>query len=106
MIKRIVFATGALFFTACTHSTHLVHVGDFDPTYASYARGELVTAESEQFVVLGFAEDTKYVDKAFAHLKASCPGSIQGIQTEYSTDHGFFSWTNRIRLQGLCVRRS
>lgn len=103
MKSRLLLSILTLLTIACTHSYHVVHVGDFDPTYASYARGQLVTAESEQFVVLGFVQDTRYVDVAFAKLKSACAGNLQGVQTEYSTDHGFLSWTNRIRMQALCL---
>lgn len=88
----------------CTHSLHIAHYSDFDPTYAPYPRGNWIEAESEQFTILGFVGQTDYVNEAVEKLKAQCPGGkIQGIETQYSTDHGFFSWTNRIHLQGLCL---
>ena len=90
----------------CTHSLHLHHISDFGPTYSSYAQGEWVQSESEQFTVLGFVTQTDYVNEAFKKLKGQCNGgNIQSVQTEYSTDHGFFSWTNRIRMQGLCLKK-
>lgn len=89
----------------CTHSTHLVHVSDFDPTYKSYEKGDLIRARGEQQTIMGFVSDTDYVNIAYNDLKSKCVGgTIQGITTNYSTSHGFFSWTNIVEMQGLCVR--
>jgi hypothetical protein len=30
---------------------------------------------------------------------------VTGIATKYYTEHGFFSWTNHIVMQGLCVQQ-
>jgi hypothetical protein len=90
---------------ACSHSVHLVHVSDFSPSFKKYEQGELIKAHSEQFVVMGFVTQTDYVDQAYNDLQSHCPkGTIQGITTQYMTDHGFFSWTNNIDMQGLCIR--
>lgn len=89
--------------TGCTHSIHLVHVSDFAP-HKPVAAGKLVQAKSEQFTIMGFVSDTKYVDQAYAAIQAKCPnGEIQGVTTQYSTSHGFFSWTNKILIRGLCL---
>lgn len=94
-----------LFLASCTHSLHVANVSDFSPTFKEYNKGQLVKSRSEQFTVLGFVTNTDYADEAYTKLIASCPGgNIQGIATEYSTSHGFFSWTNTIDMQGLCVR--
>ena len=91
--------------SACTHSIHLVHVSDFLP-YAPGKRGRLVEARSEQFVILGFADDTNYVDRAYDRLQQKCRrGRIKGITTQFSTSHGFFSWTNKILMRGTCLTR-
>lgn len=94
------FVVILLFLSACTHSVHLVNFSDSRP-YGQ--KGTPVKAESEQFVILGFAFDTKYVDDAYAKLQRSCSGTVTGIATKYYTDHGFFSWTNRIVMDGYCV---
>lgn len=63
-----------------------------------------IVAESQQFVILGFAKNTDYADEALSKLINLCPtGTIQSIGTRFSTDLGFLSWTNRIRLEGYCV---
>ena len=91
--------------SSCTHSLHLVHVSEFSPAYKSYQSGDLVKARAEQFTVMGFVYDTNYVDQAYAQLQSQCSnGTIQGITTQYSTSHGFFSWTNVIDMQGLCIK--
>ena len=95
----------ALLLSACSYSVHQVHVSDFAPGVAR-SEGKRITAEATRFIVLGFDDDTDYVDDAYKKLMERCPkGHIQGITTQYSTAHGFFSWTNKIRLQGLCVGR-
>ncbi len=101
-ILLVAFFFGAL--SACTHSLHVAHVGDFSPTFKDYSKGELVKAKAEQFVIMGFVSDTEYVDVAYRKLQENCPrGTIQGITTQYSTSHGFFSWTNVVEMQGLCI---
>lgn len=89
--------------SGCMHSIHHVHVSDFDP-YAGQGSGKMVKAKTEQFVILGFTSDSKYVDQAYMDLQQKCKrGRLQGITTQYSTSLGFFSWTNKILMQGLCV---
>ncbi|MEY4630572.1 MAG: hypothetical protein RIQ81_692 [Pseudomonadota bacterium] len=89
--------------TGCTHSVHMVHVSDFAP-HEPFEGGKVVKATGEQFAIMGFVSDTNYVNKAYASLQAKCPNEeIQGITTQYSTSHGFFSWTNKILMQGLCL---
>ena len=91
-----------LSFVGCAHSVHQVHVADHSP-YRSQSKGKLVKAQSEQFVILNFASETRYVDDAYRKLQKRCPrGTIRGITTEYMTNLGFFSWTNRIIMQGWC----
>jgi hypothetical protein len=86
-----------------THSVHQVHVSDFSPQ-KPFESGKIVKATAEQFVIMGFASDTNHVNQALASLQSKCPdGQIQGITTQHSTSHGFFSWTNKILMQGLCI---
>lgn len=86
-----------LFLGACAHSVHLYKVDNSTQT------GQLIESQSEQFVVMGFTQDTNYVNQAFDKLKAQCHGRIEGINTRYSTSLGFFSWTNKIRMRGYCT---
>jgi len=98
----ILFA--AILLSACTHSVHLVHVGDFKP-YQKMTSGEKVESKAEQWVFLGFTQQTDYVNLARKELINKCQnGTIQGPVTRLSTSHGFFSWTNKIYIQGLCLK--
>ncbi len=104
MIKTTFCLSLLLLLSACTHSLHVAHVSDFSPTFKKYTEGELIFAKTEQFTVMGFVGQTDYVDQAYYQLMSKCPkGNVQGITTQYSTSHGFFSWTNIIEMQGLCV---
>ncbi len=104
---KLFLMIGTLMSIGCTHSLHIAQYSDFGPTYAAYQKGTLVKGEAEQFVILGFVAQTDFVNLAFHRLERACPdGHIQGIETQYSTDHGFFSWTNHVRMQGLCLRKT
>ena len=93
-----------LFLSGCTHALHQYHVSDVEP-YSKKSKKTRVTATGEQFVVMGFVTETDYVNTAFADLQRKCEsGRITGIHTRYSTSHGFFSWTNTVRMTGICVR--
>jgi hypothetical protein len=95
---------GALLSFGCAHSVHHVHTSDFAPQ-APLERGTVVKGYAEQFVILGFASDTHYVDEAYAKIQQACPkGVLTGITTQFSTSLGFFSWTNKILMQGLCLQ--
>lgn len=91
--------------SGCTHSLHVSHVSDFSPTYKAYSQGQLIKARAEQFTIMGFVTETTYIEQAYNNLQANCKdGQIQGITSQYSTSHGFFSWTNVLELQGLCIK--
>jgi hypothetical protein len=95
---------GALL-NGCAHSIHQVHTSDFLPA-SPLSQGQVITAQAEKFVILGFTQDTTYVDQAYQKLIASCPnGAVSGITTQLSTSLGFFSWTHKVLMQGLCVKR-
>lgn len=93
----------AALFSSCAHSVHQVHTSDFDP-YAPIESGKMISAQAEQFVILGFTSETEYVNQAYQKLMAQCPGRITGITTQLSTSLGFFSWTNKTLMQGLCLK--
>ncbi len=99
----LTLVVGASALTSCTYALHQVHEGDLEriPTGREFRR---VKSQAEQFVVLGFVRQTDYVDKAYADLAKSCTGhEVEGIQTRYSTAHGFLSWTNKVVMQGYCL---
>lgn len=100
MTKLIALAAIIAVTTGCVESLHDVYVSNFAPT-----EGKLVEVRSEQWTFMGFVDDTAYVDEAHASLIAKCPdGRLENITTQYSTDLGFFSWTNRVLMKGYCTQ--
>jgi hypothetical protein len=63
-----------------------------------------IHSQADQFVVLGLTGSTSYVDDAYASLLAQCPGEIVAVNTRYSTKLGFFSYTNEVHMNAMCVR--
>jgi hypothetical protein len=90
--------------SSCAYSVHEVYVSDFG-AYPTLEQGEMVKITSQQDTIMGFVTQTEYVEEARTKLIAQCPGGeVTGISTQYSTSLGFFSWTNKILMQGLCVK--
>ena len=90
--------------SGCVYSLHMNHTSDLelDGPLSEYS---VVEARTVQPTVLGMVAQTDYVDRAFLRLQEQCPaGKITGIQTRYSTSHGFFSWDNRIYMRGYCSK--
>ena len=88
----------------CGVSVHQVAASSFEP-YASLHSHRVIHMTADQQSFLGFDRDTRYVEQAWDGLKRRCPGGqIVGITAETSTQLGFFSWTNRITLRGVCVQ--
>ena len=101
-MSRMVLILILLLLTAgCTHALHLNHTGDIQPL----GQGTRIRSQAEQFTVMGIVTQTDYVNEAYAQLQKKCEGgSVTGIQTRYSTSHGFFSWTNKINMVAYCVK--
>lgn len=92
----------ALFGAGCTHSVHLVHVSDFTPYSSS---GQKLMVKTERQVILGFGENTAYVDDAYKKLMQKCPdGQVVGITTESITSQGFLSNKDKIYMKGRCLK--
>ena len=90
--------------SGCTHSVHVNHTSDYRLT-KPLEQYRVVKVEGEQRVVLGFVTQTDYVDEAFVALQETCPGGqVTGIQTRYSTSHGFLSWRNVVQMKGYCSK--
>lgn len=103
-VIKLFLAITVLSLAACAHSIHQVHVSDFLPA-APLESGDVVKGYGEQFVVFGFVSQTDYVNQAYNQLQAACPqGVISGITTQHSTSLGFLSWTNKVLMQGLCLK--
>ena len=90
--------------SGCGYSVHLIHTSDFKGADKA-PDSEMVVAESEQFVIFGFATESNFVEQAYQRLLSQCDGRITGITTKYSTDLSFLSYTNRLRMTGLCINR-
>lgn len=101
-MKAIILIVSSILLSACSHSIHLVHVSDFEQE-KPITSAKKIEVESKQHVIFWFAFDTNYVEKAKSELIEKCPsGEIKNITTRYSTSHGFFSWYNKIHMQGYC----
>lgn len=97
----------AIALTGCTHSVHQASVGGFEPAQPlpPNVAATRVAGESEQFVVLGITSGTSFADEAYERLLAACPdGQLVGVLAKHWTDHGPLSYTNRVRLEGTCLR--
>ena len=100
-MKNILLPIVIYMFFGCTHSIHLVHTNSFDQSLV-LGKPKQIEAQSEQHVILWFAYNTNYVEEARELLQKQCLGGrIEGITTQFSTSHGFFSWRNKI-MKGLC----
>jgi len=101
--SRVALLPIALGLFGCTQSVHQVAMGGLDGIPES-AHARYVGAEADQHVVLYITGNTGYADRAYAALLAKCPrGELRGIETRYSTSHGFLSFTNRLRATAVCV---
>jgi len=65
--------------------------------------GKVIEIEKSQKNILGFVYDTDYVDLAYKKLLLECPNGTSMINVEYLTNHGFFSWTDKIRIKAVCL---
>lgn len=101
-MSLVLIAMIFIMMNACAYSVHQIHTSDFADIVSAKESRRVVT-NAEQFVILGFVGQTDYVDQAYQKLLDSCAGKITGITTKYSTDLGFMSWTNRVRMEGLCL---
>src|SRR5215467_9026903 len=111
---RFALAPGALAALAlsvlggCSYSMNEYHAAGYAPitrTQGPPRPARPIVAEGEQFVVLGITQNTDYVDKAYAVLLNECDGDIVGVNTRYSSSLGFLSYTNKIRMEALCIPR-
>ena len=90
-----------LFAPSCAYSVHQYYAGDFEK---AASKGRIITADSEQFVILSITGNTDYVEQAYHRLLDQCPkGRIVGVNTRYSTSMGFLSYTNKIHIQAICI---
>lgn len=88
---------------SCAFSIHQHSIGDFGGHKATPSRS-VVVDQKDQVIFADFS-DLERLDEAYEALIKKCKGGkIVGISTLYATDLGFFSWHERIRLEGTCLR--
>ena len=66
--KVILFLCLISFLSGCTHALHQYHAGDVEP-FSKKSKTKKIVSQAEQFVVLGFVQQTDYVDQAFMRLQ-------------------------------------
>ncbi|MDX2319640.1 MAG: hypothetical protein QNK26_03470 [Moritella sp.] len=107
MIKNkmitLALLSATLLLNGCTSSIHMVNTDGFEQSMPASLDYKYVEASTKQHVILGFAANTNYVDDARQSLIAQCDGELTAVSTQYSTDHGFFSWYNKILMKGICI---
>jgi hypothetical protein len=98
----------AMSVTGCFSSVHEYQAAGYAPS-ADEPRSNLdakpIRADAQQFVVLGITDNTDYVNEAYARLLAQCAGEIVGVNTRYSTELGFLSYTNNVQMEALCLNK-
>ncbi len=88
--------------SACTSSIHMSQVDIGSNSQKDLDEGKVIAIEKSQKNILGFVYDSNYVDQAYAELLQRCPNGTAMINVEYLTNHGFLSWTDKIRLKAIC----
>ncbi|NRA23650.1 MAG: hypothetical protein HRU08_04080 [Oleispira sp.] len=99
---KILLLLSVLLLAGCSHSIHMVQSSGFDGVPVDMKTAHYVEATMTQDVVFFFAFDTDYVDEAKAKLEQQCAGNLSAVSTQFSTSHGFFHWTNKILMKGIC----
>lgn len=100
--KIILLVLLAFYVVGCTHSIHFSHMSDVLPGKQKGAR--YIDVEAKRTVFLSFVFNTDFVEEARQKLMAACPNSeITGINTKYITNHGFASYTDKIKIRALCL---
>ena len=102
-MKKLILLLTVAMLSACTSSIHMsqVDVGSNDANKVEV--GQVIEIEKSQKNILGFVYNTDYVDLAYKKLLVECPNGTSMINVEYLTNHGFFSWTDKIRIKAVCL---
>ena len=101
-MKKLFLLFSVVMLSACTSSIHMSQVDIGSNTYNENAMGEIIEIEQSQKNILGFVYHTDYVDQAYKNLLLQCPSGTSMINVEYLTNHGFLSWTDKIRIKAIC----
>lgn len=104
LTTALVLLPSLLLLGGCTSSIHMVNTAGFAQPLPADAKTRYLEATAQKTVILGFSFDTDYVDRARESLIAKCgDGDLIAVSTEYSTDHNFLHWTNKILMKGICI---
>ena len=100
-MKTLLLLLMVLMMSACTSSVHMsqVDVGSNNELKV----GQMIEIETSQKNILGFVYNTDYVDQAYKKLLVQCPRGTSIVNVEYVTNHGFLSWTDKIRIKAICL---
>lgn len=85
--------------TGCAYSVHQYGSVDF----TGMKPGKKVVVEGSHHYI--FAKmDNRFVDKAYSALISECKeGMINGVTSQYRTELNFFSFTEKLIIEGTCV---
>ncbi|WP_019026400.1 hypothetical protein [Colwellia piezophila] len=101
-MKKLFLLLTVAMLSACTSSIHMSQVDVGTNSQQELASGKVINIEKSQKILLGFVYDSNYVDQAYKQLLLQCPNGTSMINVEYLTNHGFLSWTDKIRIKALC----
>ncbi len=88
--------------SGCAHSIHQVYVSSQDAKSAG--KGQWVTADASELVILGFQTKTDYVEQAYKELEDKCTGRLAQVTTEHLTSFKLLSYEQKVVLKGLCLK--
>jgi hypothetical protein len=82
---------------------HQNNVGGFSP-YVDKDKGQAVMVDVEEKIFFANFGKFEMVERGYQELQDKCPtGQVVGVSVRYLTSLGFFSWTEKFRMQGTCV---
>lgn len=100
-MKKLLVIPLIMILSACTSSVHMSQLSG-NTNNATHAPSHIVKIEKKQHVIMGFVFDADYADEAHQALVEQCPKGASLVNTEYITNHGFMSWTNKIVIKAVC----
>ncbi|MCJ8318344.1 MAG: hypothetical protein MJK12_01835 [Colwellia sp.] len=102
-MKKLFLLFWPVMLSACTSSIHMSQM-NVASNHSEFESDEVIEIEKSQKIILGFVYDTNYVDQAYNKLLLTCPNGTSMINVEYLTNHGFLSWTDKIRIKAVCKK--
>lgn len=101
-MKSVLFLVFLLNLTGCAYSIHQYAALDFSGLTGK--NGTKISATGEKKYII-MKTDNDFVDLAYNNLMDKCKGgSISGITTKYYTALGFFSFDEKLELEGYCIK--